>query len=331
MERETSMNKEYQAMLKVDSVYNAEFKTEIGINYLGRIDFGQGNIDASDVEQQAFTDHIQYIGSEGLVYAADLSELYSGCIDGRPNIQTISGKPVRPRSKVIGGNTLFGWNVAAMGNYSLLAGVDDPLEQFRIVSLRLKEAGFRLGMHLKCGAAGAVEPVAENYLHFYDKIHGLSSQRTRSLLTTGQLVTHEEMRVNIEKTQNNLHGVKNFNEEEMHKVVMELDGRDAIIQLDERQDHENHGHEEIGLLKSFVRNAVIFKDRITEQTGRQVFYQDMVYAQSIVDVLARTPHERARGTVIADHLPLAGVTTLGNNQHVGEIHGALTHEFNLAA
>lgn len=312
-----------EKMLDQTQVYNQEFETSLGINYLGRVDFGQGNIDATSVSVPEFMDQLDYIGTQGLVRVPNMSQVYGGCMDGRGNITTLAGNQVPPRPKVIGGPSLFSWYVSSLGNFKVLDGESNPTRQFERVNMILHKNGFRLGMHVGCGAAAGIEPILGNYDAQYENISSLVGAEARELIQPGGPVSETGIREGIFRTGDRVSNTSDFNEENMHRIIREIDGDDTVIKLQADHNHDNHGHNEDGLVFLRVNNGVAYKDKINKETGRQVFYQNTAYASRIIDALALDETERARGLVIADQLPLAGVATLGKGQHVGEIIGSI--------
>lgn len=304
-------------------VYNEEFEANLGINYLGRVDFGQGNIDASNVTVPEFMGQLDYIGTKGLVRVPDMLQVYGGCMDGRGNMTTLAGNQVPPRPKVIGGPSLFSWYVASLGNFKVLDGESNPTRQFERVNTILHNNGFRLGMHVGCGAAAGVEPILGNYNEQYENITNVIGSEARELIKPDGPVSETGIREGIFRTRDRVSTTSDFNEENMHRIIRRIDGDDTVIKLDADHSHATHGHDEEGLLYLRVNNGVAFKDKINRETGRQVFYQNMVYASRIIDALALDEAEKSRGLVIAEQLPVAGVATLGKGQHVGEISGSI--------
>lgn len=292
-------------------------------NYLGRIDFGSGNIDAEDVTVEEFKNQLEVIRVNHLDFISDLRLVHGSCMDGRNDIKTESGNIlVGARPKIIGGPSLFAWNVASIGGFSVLNDVDRPIDQFAEVNRLLVEAGVFLGMHRVCGAAMGAAPVTENYTDYFEQIHKHVGAEARALgeLNGGKYLT--EIREGAGQTNKKIVAAGNsFTEDKMIKVVLDLGGPEAVTHLEVDHEHETHGHEEDGLVFMRVRNAIISKERVNEETGRMLFYNNSLYARRIVEVLARTKEELIKGIIIADQLPIAGVATLGKGQHVGELTG----------
>jgi len=308
-------------------VINPEYNVNLGIKYLGQIDFGKGAIDASETSKSDFMNHLEYVAKDGLYYLPDLDQHYGGCMDGRSNVATLTDKPLRiPRPKVIGGPSLLIWNIAAVGNFSIIEGIDDPLEQFFVLNKALKDAGGKLGMHQVCGAARGVVPVLENYIEEFDSVSGLITAESTGILGPDGSPIRDELQKNAQKTHGIVSKVSNFTKENMLKVVQQIDGQDAVIKLDVDPTHPTQGHDEIGLLFAKVHNAVVYKDKINRETGKQMFYQNTVYAASLIQKIAQTKEEYNKGLIIADQMAVTGTATLGKNQHIGEIEGSLALE-----
>ncbi len=75
--------------------------------YLGRINFGKGNIEATHVKQEDFTKNLQLIAGNYLIYAPDYRQINGVCMDGRNFLMTEAKTKPDPRPKVIGGPSLF--------------------------------------------------------------------------------------------------------------------------------------------------------------------------------------------------------------------------------
>ena len=312
-----------EAPAEASVVHNPEHDALIQVRYEGRLDFAAGTIDATDITPEQFIEKLKFIGSEGLILVPDLSQLHGGCMDGRGNALTIAGNPVAPRPKVIGGPSLFTWYLASIGNFSILEGIDDPLEQFKKVNEVLMEADFKLGMHVECGAARGIVPILECYRENYDGITSFVGDEAEAHIAENPDIITSGIKRGIEITGNSAADSPGFNEQAMHKVVSDLNGMDAIIRLASDPEHENKGHEEEGLAFIRVDNAIVNKDKVVEKYGHKLFYQNAVYAARLIRAIARTDEEIKLGTVIGDQLAIAGCATLGKNQHVGEIVGAI--------
>ncbi|MCX6727533.1 MAG: hypothetical protein NTX11_01845 [Candidatus Saccharibacteria bacterium] len=304
--------------MALESEQNRELVLGAMAHYLGRIDFGKGSIDARDITEEQFMDHLNTVSEQFLMFVPDLRQRYGGCMDGRGNLQTDTGKPVAPRPKVIGGPSLFAHNVATVAGLSIVSDIDDPLEQFAIVNKKLVEAGFHLGMHRECGAARGAKAVLETHIENFDTINQHLGTRSREVaMNNGKHL--DDIRKSLEIAYRKISQSPKFTEDNMIEIVQKLDGLDAIVNLRVDHDHSNHGHDEIGLGFVDVENAVVLKDASIENTGKQVFWQVVRYGRSIVQALARTQAEFERGIIVADQLPIAGIGTLGVGQHVGEI------------
>lgn len=291
----------------------------IEVRYVGRVDFGQGNIDATDVSMEEATKQAETVAREGLIQVTDYKDEYGGCMDGRDNDVNELGQGFPPRPKVIGGPSVFGWYVAAIGDFLILSDpdVNTPLKQFKIVNERLKEAGFKLGMHYECGAARGVKPVVNVYNQMFEGISELSGEDAKKLAENDERI--EKIRAGIQTVQNELaEAGEKFTEGKMHNIVRTLDGKEALIHLKTDHNHPNHGHEEQMLLRLRTPHTKIDKPTVISK-GVKAFYSNEGYASALVEALAQTDEERARGLIIADHLPLAGVATLGRGQHVIEL------------
>jgi hypothetical protein len=291
---------------------------DVTIRYIGRVEWGKGSIDASHVSKEDFTKHLEIVAQNCVIFVPDLRQRFGGCMDGRGNSETKAGTPVEPRPKVPGGPSMFAWYVASVGNFGIIRRTNDPLEQFYHVNKRLKEKGFHLGMHEECGMARGSKNVTENYIEEQDSITSLITARPRLYIEKNPNI-QLEIRSGAESTYRNLSRVTNFTEENMHMIVQELDGEESIVKLQVDHDHENHGHEEDGLIFVDVENGIVGKDMAIEQTGRMTFLHSQNYARQIVAALAESPDEIKLGVIIADQAALAAVTTLGKRQHVGHI------------
>src|SRR5688572_16188527 len=115
--------------------------------YIGRVGYGKGAIDASEIPKSEFMAELTHAANECMVFVPDFRQIYGGCMDGRDNVITLAGNAILPRPKVIGAPVWFAWAVAANGRFSMLQGIKDPLKQFETLAHRLKKRGFNLGMH----------------------------------------------------------------------------------------------------------------------------------------------------------------------------------------
>lgn len=306
---------------EVKKVETIDFLELPKANYLGRINFGDGNIDASEMSAEDYMSQVDWIANNALVFTPDIRQLYGGCMDGRSNIITDGGNEVLHRPKVIGGPSLFAWYVASIGNFSVLEGSNNPIEQFTLVNKILKSNGFRLGMHRECGAARGIVPVLEHYANNQSEINSLIGAKAKSYADYNNGIFLDQISEGVENTYNLSRSSEDFIEESMLEIVKDIDGPDAVINLAADHEHPTHGHDEKGLIFVRVKNGVVYKDVVNENTGVQSFYQNIRYAKSIIETLVRTPEELGRGLIIAEQLPIAAVSTLGRNQHVSEITG----------
>lgn len=313
-----------EASPDVLAVHNPEHDALLQVRHNGRIDFGTGNIDATLATQEQYVEKLKFVASEGLILVPDFRQFYGGCMDGRGNVLTIAGNPVPPRPKVIGGPSLFVWYVASIGNFSILDGIDDPLEQFKKVNEALHQAGFKLGMHVECGAARGIVPILESYDQNYDQITSLVGDEAEERIKRNPDIISSGIKHGINVTGTMAGQSPDFNEQSMHKIVSDLDGEDAIIHLASDPDHENSGHEEEGLVFIRVNNTIVNKDKVVEKYGHKLFYQNAIYAARLIRAISRTDEELVKGSIIGDQLAIAGCATLGKNQHVGEISGSIS-------
>ena len=145
-----------QQAITSERVLNQEHDANLGITYNGRVDFGVGAINAEETTQEQFIGQLKYIAGNGLEYVPNYEQLFGNCMDGRGDDKTLGGIDVTPRPKLLGGPSVFGWYVATAGNFSILEGIEDPVEQFTVINKQLHKAGFKLGMHVECGAARGV-------------------------------------------------------------------------------------------------------------------------------------------------------------------------------
>ncbi len=294
-------------------------------NYLGRVEFGIGNIDASDVTKEEFTEQLENIKDNHLEFVSDLRLVHGSCMDGRSDVMTEAGNRVQgTRPKIIGGPSLFAWYAASIGQFEILEGIENPIDQFAAVNQKLVQAGIFLGMHRACGAARGVVPVLENYATNFSKIHQLVGAEARAV---SELKDGKYMKEILEGAEQAYKTATtagdSFSEEEMLKVVLALGDPEAVTHLEVDLEHETHGHQEDGLIFMRIRNAMISKASVNEETGRMFFYNNSLYARGIIEVLARNQDELAKGVIIADQLPIAGVATLGRQQHIAELTGQL--------
>lgn len=245
-------------------------------------------------------------------------------MDGRNNLVDELGNPFAPRLKVKGGSSVFAFNIAAYGQFEILKGVTRPLDQFVTVNKRLLERNINLGMHHGCGAARGAGGVAENYFENLKPIHALSGENVKRSLAEQHGKRELAIRDGALQTAESIQKYgDDFTEENMHAVVRQLSGPEAIVHLEVDEDHPNHGHTEQGLVLLRVPHAKIDKPAVIA-AGADLFYHNVVYAQQIVRALASNPEEVARGDILADTLAIAGVATLGSRQHVGELTGELS-------
>lgn len=294
-----------------------EVAVEATINYVGRIDFGRGNIDASGVTKEEAMRQAGIVLKEGLIPQGDYRGQYGGCMDGRDNYLDETGAPFEPRPKVIGGPVVFGWTVASIGGFSMLRASAEPLKQFDAVAERLVEAGYLPGMHDECGMARGLASVLRSYQEFYAQVASLAGDEAVELAKNKRLVM--SVKSGLRETIGLLDAKgKTMTEPAMQSVVRDIGGPKALIRLRTDPKHPNHGHEEELLLRLRLPGFKIDKPLVIKR-GVKAFYSNEEYARALVEVLAQTEEERDRGLIIADHLPLAGDATLGNGQHIIEI------------
>lgn len=73
------------------------------VSYHGRIDFGTGTIDASEVSEEEFMSLVETAASKYTLYVPNPSAKYGSCMDGRDMIASDDGRQredLQPRPKV---------------------------------------------------------------------------------------------------------------------------------------------------------------------------------------------------------------------------------------
>jgi hypothetical protein len=291
-----------------------EMLRERTVDYVGRIHFGEGSIDASHVSEDAAMEAAR--NAVDTMQPVDYMAVPGNCMDGRTDKHTEAEEEVEARPKVIGGPAMFTWTVAEIADLSIVRSAREAganaLERFGIVAKRLNDAGFKIGGHFECGAIRGAAPVQRVHEGNADKLSLFVRGEAKKLLDGGQTFGIQGIVNGANRLAAELEGFGEWTEEAVLGVIRDIAGSNALVHLNTDHHHPNHGHEEEKIIRNRVSGTTLTK-------YGHAFMHDVDYAKRLIEAVAISATERANALLVGETYPLAGVATLGKDQHVIDI------------